>query len=69
MLKKSSCYLIYYRAPFCDMPEFLCACMTKEDVSKAIYYYQNTYPDIYPSIDRFETSVAEYLTFGGKVDE
>ena len=69
MLKKSSCYLVYYRAPFCDEPELLCVCPTQTDVSKAMFFYQNAYPDLYPSISRFETSVADYITFGGKVNE
>lgn len=62
-MKKSSMYLLYYRAPYEDSPELLCICEDLTTVHKMEYFYNHKYPDAYPDINRFEHSTCEY--YGG----
>lgn len=57
----STIYLLYYRAPYEEEPELLCACMNHTFASNMMYYYKNLFPDAYPDINRFETKPIELI--------
>ena len=63
-MTKSNIYLLYYRAPYEDDPELLCACTNQTAVSKMMYLYMHKYPDAYPDIKRFETKPIEFYKEG-----
>lgn len=53
--------LLYYRAPYRDATELICACDSQASVNKKIYSLRLQYPDAYPEMSRFETSRVEFV--------
>ena len=53
--------LLYYRAPYEDEPELICACDSQDAVAKKIYQLHFIHPDAYPDMNRFETSRIEHF--------
>ena len=53
--------LLYYRAPYEDEPELICACDSQDAVAKKIYQLHFMYLDAYPEMRRFETSRVEHF--------
>ena len=60
----SSVILLYYRAPYCDTPELICACDSQQSVNDKIRRLMIEYPHAYPELGRFETSRIEYFERG-----
>lgn len=60
----NSIILLYYRAPYEEAPELICACGSQDAVAKKIYQLHFMHPDAYPDMSRFETSRIEYFTGG-----
>lgn len=56
--------LLYYRAPYCDEPDLICACDSQQSVSDKIRRLMIEHPHAYPELSRFETSRLEYFTRG-----
>lgn len=56
-----SVILLYYRAPYEEAPELICACDSQDAVAKKIYQLHFMHPDAYPDMSRFETTRVEYF--------
>jgi len=57
----STILLLYYRAPYVDEPELICACDSQDAVNKKIYQLRYMHPDAYIDINRFETIRVEHF--------
>jgi hypothetical protein len=53
--------LLYYRMPYENEPDLICACDSQASVNKKIYSLRSQYPDAYPEMSRFETSRVEFV--------
>ena len=60
--------LLYYRAPYCDAPDLICACDSIKSVNAQIIKLRAQWPDAYPETSRFETTTIELITAGGNKD-
>lgn len=62
-----SVILLYYRAPYEDAPELICACDTALSAEHKIEYLMRMHQNLYADRHRFEISSADYYTFNGVI--
>ena len=58
-----SVILLYYRAPYEDAPELICACDTALSAEHKIECLMYMHPHLYADRHRFEISSVDYYTF------
>lgn len=54
--------ILYYRYPFEDEPQIICACDSQEAVEHKINELQYMFPQAYPDKHRFETTTVEHCS-------
>ena len=54
--------ILYYKLPYEDEPEIICACDSQEAVDYKINELQYRFPHAYPDKSRFETYSVEYCS-------
>lgn len=57
----SSRVLLYYRTPYEDTRDLICACESEEVALEEIHRLRKEWPDAYPEPERFETKLVRYL--------
>lgn len=57
----SSRVLFYYRQPYEDERELICACESEEVANEEIHRLREEWPDAFPEPERFETNLVRYV--------
>lgn len=53
--------LLYYRRPWQQDRELICACESEEVANEEIHRLREEWPDAYPTPERFETNLVRYV--------
>lgn len=53
--------LLYYRRPWQQDRELICACESEKVANEEIHRLREEWPDAYPEPSRFETSLVRYI--------
>lgn len=53
--------LLYYRRPWQQDRELICACESEEVANEEIHRLREEWPDAYPEPERFETNLVRYV--------
>ena len=53
--------LLYYRTPYEDTRDLICACESEEVILEEIHHLREEWPDVYQEPECFETELVRYL--------